>query len=101
MKHKKRLSKLKMEGKGYENVVMQAEVMNKGFPLVLVREVKREEVTSYEVLLDIKVEVQQVCDLLEYQDERKATGSDTISKWIIEECREQLADKMHRRECAS
>ena len=43
----------------------------------------------------IKVEVKEVKNLMESQDARKAPGPDGVSNWIMKECSNQLAGKLH------
>ncbi len=46
-------------------------------------------------LSEINVMVQEV-KIMEEQDTRKTTDSDEVSNWILNECSQQLAKKIHR-----
>ena len=50
--------------------------------------------TEY-LMKNIKVDVKKVKQLIENQDVRKAPGPDGMSNWIMKECSNQLAGKLH------
>ena len=98
LKHKEGISKLKFEGEVYDDAAEQAEIMNKCFQSVFSIESEftgRETASRNAILDDIQVEVQEIHKLLGELEVRKATGPDGVSNWILRECKDQLADKIH------
>ena len=54
------------------------------------------DIIATETLMDIiKVDVIEVKTLMESQDMRKAPSPDGVSNWIMKECSNQLAGKLH------
>ena len=98
MKSREGVDKLKVEGIVYEDALQQAEVMNKSFQTVFTREsefgMNNIIVTEY-LMKSIKVDVKQIKQLTESQVVKKAPGPDGVSNWIMKECSNQLAGKLH------
>jgi len=98
MKTKEGINRLKVDGVVYEDALPQAEVMNKCFQSVFTRESEFEEVdggSKDTVLEEIQVDIQEVKKIMESQDVSKAPGPDGVSNWIMKECSNQLAGKIH------
>ena len=99
MKCKSGISKLKLGGNSYEGTKEMAEIMNRNFQKVFTVESEFMEgatTNREQVLHNINVEVREINKLLGNLDVRKAPGPDGISNWILRECKEQLADKIHK-----
>ncbi len=47
------------------------------------------------ILSTVLVSYEEILKMMEEHDVNKATGPDGVSNWILKECREQLADKIH------
>ena len=90
IKSREGVDKLNVEGTVYEDVFQQAEVINRSFQTVFIRE--REYIINYikttkNLMENIKVDVKKAKQLMERQDVRKAPGLDGVSNWIMKECR--------------
>ena len=98
MKSREGVDKVKVEGTLYEDALQQAEVMNKSFQTVFTRkkEFEMNNIIAIKCLMEnIKVDVKEVKQLMESQDVRKASGPDGVSNYIMKECNDQLAGKLH------
>ena len=98
LKKKKGISKLKRDDVIYEDAEQIAEVMNGCFQSVFTREsefVEQERPDTGEGLCRLEVSVEEVKMIMEKLDKRKAMGPDGVSNWILRECSDQLADKIH------
>ena len=100
LKNKKEISKLKVDGEFLEDEKLMAEELNKYFQKVFTNEVTFNEpdigTTEEEGLDAIEVLEDEVCEMLEKMDIRKAQGPDGISNWVLRECKDQLANKICR-----
>ena len=95
LKEKQSIERLRLNGTTYYDPNEQAEIMNKSFESVFTKEremVNEEGKEREKVLRYIDLEVQEVRKLLEDLDVRKALGPDSISNWVLKECREELLD---------
>ena len=98
LKKKKGISKLKRDDVIYEDAEQIAEVMNGCFQSVFTREsefVEQGRPDTGEGLCRLEVSVEEVKMIMEKLDKRKAMGPDGVSNWILRECSDQLADKIH------
>ena len=50
--------------------------------------------TNEASLCEIQMTINEVRKIMEERDVKKASGPDGVSKWIIRECSQQLADKI-------
>ena len=48
-----------------------------------------------------QVSIQEINNILNSLDGKKATGPDGVSGWILKECRDELKDKLHSIICTS
>ncbi len=98
LKNRVGINKLQV-GVVYEEAGRMVAVMNNCFQKVFTRESGFQEQNDVEMvrtgLSEINVMVQEVRKLMEDQDIRKATGPDRVSNWILKECSQQLAEKIH------
>ena len=98
LKNKKEISKLKVDGEFLEEEELMAEELNKCFQKVFTNEETFNEpdieTTDEEGLDTIDVLEDEVCEMLEKLDVRKAQGPDGVSNWVLRECKAQLANKI-------
>ena len=98
LKNKKEISKLKVNGEFLEDEELMAEELNKCFQKVFTNEETFNEpdmeMTEEEGLDEIEVLEEEVCEMLERLDIRKAQGPDGVSNWVLRECKAQLANKI-------
>ncbi len=98
MKKKEGVSRLKLEGKIYEDAQDMAEVMNNSFRSVFTVEGElnagRDKLVR-NILNTVPVICEEILKMMEEIDVNKASGPDGVSYWKLKECREQLADKIH------
>ncbi len=95
---KESVSRLKVEGKIYEDAQDMAEVMNNSFRLVFTVEGEFDAGSNKlvrNILSTVPVSYEEILKMMEELEVNKATGPDGVSNWILKECREQLADKIH------
>ena len=98
MRSREGVDKVKVEGTVYKDALQQTEVMNKCFQTGFIREseFRINNIIAMENLIEnIKIDVKQVKQLKESQDVRKTLGPDGVLKWILKECSNQLAEKLH------
>ena len=98
LKSKEGISNLKVDGVIYEDAYSQAEIFNKSFQSVFTKEssfVESCEVAGSQALEKVEVDVAEVKKIMETEDVRKCPGPDGVSNWILRECSDQLADKIH------
>ena len=78
-----------------ETPAEMSELMNESFQSVFTREIDftAPRMSKQNVdMQEIQVERQEIKDLLEKIDTRKAMGPDGVNGWILKECREQLEE---------
>ncbi len=75
-----------------------AEVMNNSFRSVFTVEGEfdagRDNLVR-NILSMVPVSYDEILKMIKDLDINKASGPDGVSNWILKECREQLADKIH------
>ena len=98
MKKREGITGLRVDGKIYDQIEEMAEVMNERFQTVFTEEgdfdLEDKELDGCN-LIELKVNKEEIMRLMGDLDVNKAPGPDGISTWILKECREQLADKIH------
>ncbi len=97
LKSEEGISKLKVDGIIYENAYSQAEIIDKSFQSVFTREssfIEPFKTTRNKAVEKIEVDISEVKKIME-TDVIKPLGPDGVSNWILRECSEQLADKIH------
>lgn len=95
LKHRDGIDKLRKEGIIYETPEEMSEIMNESFQSVFTREIdfKPPRMTEQnEGLQEIEVKKQDIKNLLETLDVRKAMGPDGVNGWILKECKEELEE---------
>ena len=72
--------------------------MNRSFQSAFTSEsnfIESSETVGGQTLEKIEIDVAEVKKIMEKEDVRKSAGPDGVSNWILRECSEQLADKIH------
>ncbi len=99
LKSKDEISMVKAGEETVDDPEEVAEVFNRYFHSVFTKEnYFRGEMTALEKgtdLKEIKISVEEVKNMLEDLDVRKAMGPDSVSSWILKECSSQLVSVLH------
>ena len=88
----------------YKDMKALADVTNRSFNEVFTREkefVRPRGVQDQGRMEDLQVTIQEINNILNSLDGKKATGPDGVSGWILKECRDELKDKLHSIICTS
>ena len=91
------ITRLVVDGEEQTGAKSIAEAMNDRFQSVFTKEedFSMEDGDSEESYLKVEVKQKEVLNIMKNLDRNKAPGPDGISNWILRECCNQLADKIH------